>query len=260
MLTPWVRRIIFLNVVMFGVQALAQTQAPGLLPLLRRMVLVPRYIPYEPWTLVTYMFLHAGLGHIFFNMLTLYFFGPRLEAQLGGRRFLTLYLLSGIAGGLLSWPFSPDVAVVGASGAIFGVMAGFAWFWPREQIFIMFAILEARWAILVFAAIDLFFGLGGGDNIAHFAHLGGAAASLAYLWIGSRVSVRRKLEAKPRAPRISRGDLSRWARIQRESLHEVNREEYDRIMKKIDDEGIGSVTSREREFLDTFSDRAGPLH
>jgi membrane associated rhomboid family serine protease len=254
MLTPWVSRILFLNVAMFA----ALKFAPGLGQIFENMVLVPAYIPERPWTLVTYMFLHAGFGHIFFNMLSLFIFGPRLELQLGGRRFITLYFISGIAGGLLSWPFSPHAGIVGASGAILGVMYGFARYWPRERIMVWFAILEARYAVLLFVAMDLFAGFGGGDNVAHFAHLGGAAGAFAYLQIADRLSPRKKFEAKLRTPKPSRGDLDKWSRIQREALHEVNRDEYDRIMKKIEEEGIGSVTARERTFLDTFSDRAGP--
>src|SRR5690242_21564887 len=123
MLTPWVSRILFANVAIF----LAQMFMPGFRELSADVgALIPAWLPYRPWTIVTYMFLHDGLGHIFFNMLSLYFFGPRLEAQLGGRRFVGLYLVSGIAGGLLSWVFTPGAAIVGASGAVLGVMLGSA--------------------------------------------------------------------------------------------------------------------------------------
>jgi membrane associated rhomboid family serine protease len=106
-LTPWVSRIIFANVAIF----LAQKFMPGFEPLIRNVgVLIPAWLPYRPWTIVTYMFLHAGFWHVFFNMFSLFFFGPRLELELGGRRFLTLYLLSGMTGGLLSWVFTPYAA------------------------------------------------------------------------------------------------------------------------------------------------------
>ena len=151
------------------------------------------------------MFLHAGFGHVFFNMLSLYIFGPRLEAQLGGRSFVALYLISGIAGGLLSLPFSPMARIVGASGAIMGVMYGFARYWPRERIMVWFTVLEARYAVLLFIGLDLFAGFGGGSgNIAHFAHLGGAAAGFVYLQLADLFSRRRKFEAKLRTPRVSR--------------------------------------------------------
>ena len=255
-MTPWVSRIVFLNVAIY----LAQQFVPGFDQLCSSFELIPYFIPMQPWTLVTYMFLHAGFGHLFFNMLSFYIFGPRLEAHLGGRSFVILYLLSGIAGGLLSLPFSPLARIVGASGAIMGVMYGFARYWPKERIMVWFTVLEARWAVLLFIGLDVFAGFGGGGgNIAHFAHLGGAAGGFAYLQLSDMFSRRKKFEAKIIAPRASRSDLSRWSRIPRDALHEVNREELDRIMKKIDDQGIGSVTPQERTFLDTFSDRAGPI-
>src|SRR5437879_142863 len=105
MLTPWVTRIIFANVALFVLQLVAsRTDNPQLHDLFEQLVLVPNLIPYRPWTLVTYMFLHGGFSHIFFNMLSLFFFGPRLEAHMSSRSFLGLYFVSGIAGALLSWP------------------------------------------------------------------------------------------------------------------------------------------------------------
>src|SRR5260370_10515919 len=127
MVTPWVSRIIFVNVAVF----LAQKFIPGFADLSEGLgALIPVYVLYRPWTILTYMFLHANFGHIFFNMLSLFFFGPRLEAHLGGLKFFGLYLVSGIAGGLLSWVFTPVTAIVGASGAVFGVMLGYAIYWP----------------------------------------------------------------------------------------------------------------------------------
>jgi membrane associated rhomboid family serine protease len=258
MLTPWVTRIIFANVALFVLQLVAsRTENLQLLVLLNQLVLVPNEIPFRPWSLVTYMFLHQGFSHIFFNMLSLFFFGPRLEAHMSSRSFLGLYFTSGIVGGLLSWPFTPDAQIIGASGAIFGVMLGYAKFWPRDQIFLMFVPLQARVAVVVMTLLNLFGGFSGRGNVAHFAHLGGFVGALVYLLVLDRRPQQRRIPAEPRGPRLSRSDLDRWSKIQREQLHEVNREEFDRIMEKIQREGVGSITTRERTFLDTFSDRAG---
>ena len=86
-MTPWVRRLIIANVIMFFLQV----AMPGITSMLD---LVPALVLIRPWTLVTYMFLHGGLMHILFNMLTLYFFGPRVEERMGSRRFLILYFVS----------------------------------------------------------------------------------------------------------------------------------------------------------------------
>ena len=165
-MTPWVLRIIVANVVVFFLQQTA--------PVINQMfVLVPALGLVRPWSFVTYMFLHGGLGHIFFNMLSLFFFGPRLESR--GRAFLGLYFASGIMGALLSIPFTPYAQIIGASGAVYGVMLGYAMFWPRDQILIWGIVpVEARFLIVAMTLLSLFGGFSpGSGGIAHFAHLGG---------------------------------------------------------------------------------------
>ena len=108
-MTPWVLRILIATVLMFFVQ---QT-ASGVTQLL---YLVPTQVLSRPWTLVTYMFLHGSLGHIFWNMLGLYFFGPRVESRMGSQRFITLYLVSGVVGALFSVVLAPRYPILGASG------------------------------------------------------------------------------------------------------------------------------------------------
>ncbi len=100
-MTPWVRRLIFANVAVFFVQMTMPTLANG-------FAFVPMLALVRPWTIVTYMFLHGGLMHIGFNMLALYFFGPAVEARLGGKDFAKLYFVSGISGALLSMVYAPE--------------------------------------------------------------------------------------------------------------------------------------------------------
>jgi membrane associated rhomboid family serine protease len=259
MLTPCVSLIMLANAAVFLLQIFIQrTENLQLAILLTQFQLTPRDIPYQPWTLVTYMFMHAGFGHILFNMLSLFFFGPRLEAQLGLRKFAGLYLVSGIAGGLLSWVFTPNAHIVGASGAVLGVMFGYALYWPKDQIFLMFVPMQVRVALVVMTLLDLFGGFSGAGSTAHFAHLGGFAGAFAYLrLVDIRPSRQRRFEAQQKGPRVSQSDLDRWAKIPREQLHEVNRDELDRIMEKIEKQGIASVTPQERVFLDNFSERTG---
>jgi len=248
--TPWVSRLIFANVGVFLLTAFAPA---AVLP----MALVPAFIPYRPWTLLTYMFVHAGFMHVLFNMIGLYFFGPQVELRLGGRRFLGLYLVSGLGGALLSIA-TPYAHIVGASGAVFGVMLAFARYWPHATIVMWFFPMEARIAVVMMTALSIFGGFGGTQpGVAHFAHLGGFAGGYLFLRIAEARSpagrFRAKLAPKPR--RTSDADLERWRRIDASTLHPVNREELERVLAKVNAEGIPGLTPGEREFLERFSAR-----
>lgn len=244
-MTPWVLRLVIANVLVFFVQYSTRSTFG--------LEFAPYAILTRPWTLVTYMFLHGGLGHIFFNMLGLYFFGPRVEARLGSSRFITLYLLSGVAGALLSTALAPRYPIIGASGAVFGVLMAFARFWPRERIFIWGVLpIEARWLVIIYAALDLFGANGyGRAGIANFAHLGGFAGALLYLlYLERRQGARRfKQTATPKVPESALGN---WKNVDRGSIHAVNREEVDRILDKINASGLASLTPQERQFLSNF--------
>jgi membrane associated rhomboid family serine protease len=246
-MSPWVRRLIIANTIVFLLQVAR--------PVVTNMfAFVPALFFSRPWTLLTYMFLHGGFSHILFNMLGLYFFGPRLEAELGSRRFIGLYVVSGVMGGLFSF-LTPFAAIIGASGAVYGVMLGFARYWPREPIYVwgIFGV-EARWFVVIMTALSLFGGFGtGSDGIAHFAHLGGFAGGYLYLKMVDRPSRRRELWQGLQASAPSASDLERWMKIRRDTLHEVNRMELDRIMAKLQSSGASELTSDERAFLERFS-------
>jgi membrane associated rhomboid family serine protease len=251
-MTPWTGRLIFLNVAVF---LLTMWNPMFAAPL----VLVPAFIPYRPWTLLTYMFVHAGFGHVFFNMLALYFFGPQVELRTGGRAFLGLYVASGLSGALLSLA-TPYAHIVGASGAVFGVMLAFARYWPHATILIWGVLpVEARVLVAITTVLALWGGITGAQGgIAHFAHLGGFLGGYLYLRVMEARSPAARFKARVApapATRTSTTDLERWRRIDAATLHPVNREEFERVMAKIGASGAGSLTPGEREFLDRFSAR-----
>lgn len=254
-MTPWVLRLIVANVVVYFLQ---QT-VPGVGSWL---AFFPQYALSQPWTIVTYMFAHATVTHILFNMLGLYFFGPRVEERLGSRRFITLYFIGGISGALLSMAFARAHPIVGASGALFAVMLAFATFWPRDQIYIMGILpLEARIAVLLMAAAALWSGVQGSrTGVADFAHLGGFVGGWLYLQWVNRRSGAKKFKTKTVAP-IGKDALSNYKRIDPRSIHEVNRDEVNRILDKISAKGLNSLTAQERLFLSNFvppDDRVPP--
>jgi membrane associated rhomboid family serine protease len=246
--TPWVKRLLIANVVMFFLQ---QT-VPGVYA---AQVLVPAEILLRPWTIVTYMFLHGGIMHLLFNMLALYFMGPRVEQRLGSNRFLTLYFISGISGALLSFAFARNSAIIGASGAIFGVMLAFARFWPRDQFLIWGIIpVEARWLVVGYTVLSLL-GAGGigGAGVAHFAHLGGFVGAFLYLSVLEHNAGAKKFKrAATAAPPVIDSAVKNWRNVDRAGIHAVNRDEVNRILDKISATGLGSLTTQERVFLSNF--------
>ncbi len=250
-MTPWVRRLLLANVVMF---VLIQ----GMPGLVQGLGLIPLAVLYRPWTLLTYMFLHGGFAHILFNMLMLFFFGPRLEERLGPRTFIWFYLACGVGGALLSF-MTPYALIVGASGAIYGVVLGFARYWPREDIYIWGILpIQARMLAIFMVAVSLFAGVTGArDGIAHFAHLGGLVAGWVFLrsWEKRRKQrVVRRPSARSRMPGIRDAEaIQNWEAIPRERLHEINREEVDYLLTKVKKMGVGSLTAEQRAFLDRMA-------
>lgn len=255
-MTPWVRRLLLANVVVFLV-------IPFGSPLYRQLTFVPALILERPWGLITYMFLHGNFMHILFNMIGLFFFGPRLEARIGSRDFIGLYLLAGLTGALLSVT-TPYVSIVGASGAVFGVLYGFAHYWPDERIYIWGVLpVPSRMLVIGLAAMSIYFGFtGGAAGIAHFAHLGGFAGGWIYLRLRERRSAafRKKAVAGAEPTAIERisGKAAReekqWASIRVDALHEINRHEVERIQAKIEAQGPGSLTPDERAFMNRMID------
>jgi membrane associated rhomboid family serine protease len=136
---------------------------------------------FAPWQLVTYSFLHASLGHIFFNMLALYMFGGEIE-RLFGTRYYTLYYFACVVTAALthlvvtSWMGAPPAPMVGASGGIYGLLLAFGIYFPHRRVLLLFPPipLPARVFVFGFALLELFFGITQtAAGVAHFAHLGG---------------------------------------------------------------------------------------
>lgn len=171
--TPIVLNLLIINALVFFVQLVLDGPEQKVTKFMALWPLQSGF--FEPYQLITHMFTHGGWGHIFFNMFALWSFGTMLERVWGPKRFLIFYLVCGLAAGVAQLFFSSSPAV-GASGAIMGVIAGFGYLFPNTQLIIFpFPVpIKAKFALMIFAAIDLFGGVySTGSNIAHFAHLGG---------------------------------------------------------------------------------------
>jgi membrane associated rhomboid family serine protease len=245
-MTRWVKNLLIANVAMYFVQLVM----PGITGAL---AFVPVYALSRPWTIVTYMFMHGSIMHIFLNMLVLYFFGPRVEQRMGSERFLWLYFLSGISGAALSFIATPRSEIIGASAAIFGIVLAFARFWPRDKIYIWGVLpIEARWLVIITIAWAVYSGFTGSTGgVADFAHLGGYVGAYLYLlWLDQTKGSKRFKELASAAPPDRR--LANWKRVDMQSVHALNRDEVNRILDKISASGLGSLTSQEKQFLSNF--------
>ncbi len=188
-LPPVTKVILLLNVVIF------------LLDLFTRHIIMQFLALYsintgafQPYQIVSHMFLHGGFGHIFFNMFALFMFGRVLESVLGGKKFFLLYFLSGIGAAILQlfiyYLQDAPAMMIGASGAVFGILIAFAMMFPNVELMIIFLPIpiKAKYLIPIYAVLELFFGIANfsGDNIAHFAHLGGAVVGFILIKIWKR--------------------------------------------------------------------------
>ncbi len=272
-LTPWVRRLLVANLLVFLIQSTLLT-SPSFVG---AFGFSPAHAWQYPWTFITYMFLHAGIPHILFNMLMLFVFGSSVEDRMGGRMFVLFYLLCGIGGAASSFilrQLVPVSQIIGASGAVLGVAVAFAWYWPDHPVFV-FPLpdpVPAKWLVTFLVALDLVLALiGASDGIAHLAHLGGVGTALLYLkgqdwWLtrdarrgpGGPLSESSVLVSQP--PRISRGgSLPPSARRGKsrggnEPDARANAE-IDRVLDKIIASGVESLTPAERKFLTEISRR-----
>ncbi len=188
---------------------------------------------FKPYQIITYMFMHANFGHIFFNMFALWMFGSVLENYWGPKRFFSYYMITGIGAIMVQMvvtyiqimnvmPFlSPEqiemvktegykilaenknyidvyegklnllynTGTLGASGAVFGLLLAFGMTFPNSVIYLYFAIpIKAKWFVILYAALELYSGLSNNpsDNVAHFAHLGGALVGLIIILFWNR--------------------------------------------------------------------------
>jgi len=263
-LTPWVKRLLIANVAVFFAMWLIRSGT-----LFGLLAFQPAQLLYQPWTLVTYMFVHGDFWHLFFNMLALFFFGPPLEERWGSREFLKYYFICGLGGAALSFAFAWNAAIVGASAAVYGVMLAFAMNWPNAPIYIwgIFPV-KAKWLVVILAGLSLMSAVGGArDGVAHFAHLGGFAAGFLYLKLEWRISQgvgrwTKKLTSRHRHRfTVIPGDSGNVRRPPTTSSRARRREEerlldeVDRVLDKISKAGLASLSAEERRLLDEVSRR-----
>jgi len=238
-LTPWVKYLLIANGVVFLLQNLTQGQlyewfaARGQPPLVALQV----------WRLIAFQFLHGSLGHILFNMLGLYFFGTAIERTMGSKKFIYFYLTCGGIGGLIfvistMFGFYKGGYLVGASGGVLGLMAAMAIFYPKAKVYLYFLFpIPIRVLIIAITIIYTINILRGGDNAGgDLCHLGGMATG--FVWL------------------LGRGHFNTLWLKQRQGAYRRKQEdeaklqfEVDRILAKVKEQGMQSLTRKEQETL-----------
>jgi membrane associated rhomboid family serine protease len=207
-ITDVVKNLLILNVLMYiGTMWLGEPTGKTLQQLvgmgggdmsdwgrLRFALFFPTSEYFQPLQIVTHMFMHGDITHLFFNMFAVFMFGPPLESLWGAKRFLFFYLVTGFGAMLLhilvqyidmaylgGASYLINIPMLGASGAVFGLLAGYGLMFPENRIMLLFPPIpmKAKVFVLIYAGIELFLGLGQFDTgVAHFAHLGGALFGL----------------------------------------------------------------------------------
>jgi len=194
------------------------------------------------WRVITYQFLHANLSHIVFNLFALYMFGPFVERTLGSRAFLKIYLISGAAGGLLYTILArlnilSIGPMVGASGAIYGILAVVAFMFPKMRVLLFFVIpMTLSWSVVLVIILSFLFIFNGINAGGEAAHLTGLAVGYVYV----------KYKPLLTAWRMRRNKNAWGQKMQQQMRFQ---QEVDRILDKVHKEGINSLSNKEKQIL-----------
>ncbi|HXY31122.1 MAG TPA: rhomboid family intramembrane serine protease [Gemmatimonadaceae bacterium] len=288
-MTPAVQWIIALNVAVFFVQ---MTGFVGPADMRGALAFAVSNLTTRPWTIVTYMFVHADIWHLLGNMWMLFVFGPRVEHAWGTRSFAFYYVLCGLGGWLAHLLLvHNNIPLLGASAAIFGVMLAYAMRWPDDEVRFfpfVFIALKVRWFVLLLAGMNLMLGVasmaGNGAGVAYFAHLGGFGIGWLYLRLTSGPSIdrlRQRMSQIPDVPDEPPRAIPRAQGRSRERTSEIDEivarsnalvakrptaaaslsskvgkkksEELNLVLDKISARGLDSLTSDERRLLEELS-------
>lgn len=259
--TPWVWRLIIANAV---VLLLLMTLAPALQG---PLAFDPQRPFAEPWTYLSYMFVHGSLWHLAGNMLLLFFWGTRLEERMGSRAFVSFYLYCGLGGPLLSLLVSATgVSVapfVGASAAVLGIGVAYTMYWPDAEILIfpLPVPIKTRYFVIGIIALDFMAAMVNANSmVANWAHLGGALVGFLYMRVHSysrpvpvpQNIARERVLVSPQ-PAEAVAEQTPKPRPRRRAKKDPVTVEMDRVLDKISAQGMDSLTPAERQFLSEVS-------
>jgi membrane associated rhomboid family serine protease len=262
-LTPVVKKLLIANfaVYILHMMTIKMGNPP---PMLTFFALTPAQVTQNLafWQLVTYQFLHSHIRifHILFNMFALWMFGCEVERHLGPKQFLKYYLFTGIGAGIffILFNWNSPINIIGASGAIYGVLVAFAVLFPNRIItlllfFVLPISLKAKHLVAILIGISIFSGMQGqlfgvSDGVAHLAHLGGALVGFLLLKSNDLTnSIAQKVAEEQFKRRTA-------LKSKREENHRSKREEIDRILDRINEVGYKNISEKDKATLKKASE------
>ncbi|MCK4917604.1 MAG: rhomboid family intramembrane serine protease [Candidatus Omnitrophica bacterium] len=243
-----VKQLIILNICVFGITNIFKS-----IPWFSVFGFVPSLFlsKFMVWQAFTYMFLHAGLLHLVLNMLMLWFFGPEIEAAWGRKNFLFYYFFTGFGAAIFSFivSFNSSIPIVGASGALFGILVAYAMMFPENIIIVLIFPMKCKHAVVILTVINLLAAVSSVNNgIAYVAHLGGAL--FGYMYLKNEKIKRHLLGFKFKKINTKWIDKN----IRRRELKEKDLNiKVDDVLDKISKHGMKSLTMNERDILNRKS-------
>lgn len=248
-----VRALLLANIAVFVVQIFLDRAPHGQVGPISRHLGVTVAGFWQIWRYLTFQFLHAGVWHLLLNMMGLYFLGVPLEQRFGPRQFLAFYLACGVVAGLAYvvigalYGLPVNMPIIGASGGVYGVVLACAVFFPQLRLLLLFIIpMSIRTIAVIFFGVMILIVLSAisegnfNEAMSHVAHLGGAVAAAVWIWVLPR------LRGTVRQARLRRS-AGAWQRRMQQKADDEG--EIDRILDKIRDKGLDSISDRERETL-----------
>jgi len=264
-LTPVVKYLLIANVAIFFLQQVLPNTLEQWGAFNTRLAVNQ----FQVWRFVTYMFLHGGVSHILFNMLGVWMFGTQIEALWGQRTFLLYYFVCGIGGSVLYGIFAllgiGGGWMLGASGALMGLLLAYGMTYPNNRIFLMGILpIKAKYMVVLYGMMDLL-SIPKGDGVAHLAHLGGLLAGFIFIqmtipglsgqmfqgsslssWWKNKQTKRRMKVVRPQKPSTGEPEQNN---SRPKSAASPDQQRIDNILDKISREGLQSLSDEEQELL-----------
>ena len=243
-----VKLLIFANVAVFFFQEMLGLRES----LFQALGLVPHRVwsQFAIWQPVTYMFLHGGFWHLLMNMFILWMFGSDIEREWGRKEFLRFYFITGVGSGIVTTLFSLQsmIPVIGASGAIYGLLLAYWLMYPNRTVYLNFLIpVRVKYFVPFLGAVAFLSSLSGAPStVSHLTHLSGMAIGYLYLRSDFRIPQLGDLQAKVK---VSRAHRKARRLQQKHKEYEQLRDEVDVILDKINEVGYKNLTEDERKVL-----------